>query len=407
MKKEVDIENIFKKIEKNKLSLPKLDSFLGNGNLATLIRRLYLEKKLGINLSSIASTILDFDEIASRNIENSIGAIQIPLAVVGPLSINGDYASGEFYIPLATTRKAVVSGINRGCEAITLSGGARVKIIKNYIVRHTLLKTKNLAEAIKIDEWIKKNFELLKDAAERIIQHGKLKEIRSFIAGNIIWLKHVYLVEDIINENSLTKGINEICETLKKNLDNIKCITFDENLHDSFKGSSYLDEFHSKGKYVIAEALIKDDILEKVLKTSPEKIYYNKLAENLIDNNIAICSINYNIRFADIITSMYMATGQDLLRAIRSSIGCTRIEIREESSLYISVTLPNLEVEVIEKNIELPTQREALSLIGITEENPHINASKFAEIVASTVLAGELNSLATVRLSAHERLNSH
>ena len=51
-----------------------------------------------------------------------IGAVQVPIGIAGPLRIK----SRDYYIPLATTEGALVASINRGCKAITESGGAIV-----------------------------------------------------------------------------------------------------------------------------------------------------------------------------------------------------------------------------------------------------------------------------------------
>jgi hydroxymethylglutaryl-CoA reductase (NADPH) len=109
----LNLEEILEKLERGETSLSRLDKELGNSNLAALVRRLYLERRLGVSLSSIASTILDFEELVGRNIENPIGAIQIPVGIAGPILVNGEYAKGEFYVPLATTEGALVASINR------------------------------------------------------------------------------------------------------------------------------------------------------------------------------------------------------------------------------------------------------------------------------------------------------
>ncbi|TRM80179.1 3-hydroxy-3-methylglutaryl-CoA reductase, partial [Sulfolobus sp. D5] len=87
----------------------------------------------------------------------------------------------------------------------------------------------------------------------------------------------------------------------------------------------------------------------------------------------------------------------------------TWTEVRGED-LYISITLPSLEVGTVGGGTRLPTQREALSIMGVygSGNPPGYNAKKFAEIIAATVLAGELNlltALANKELGkAHKKL---
>ena len=110
------LEEILEKLERGEVSISRLEKELGNPNLAALARRAFLERKTGASLSSIASTLIDFEEAFGRNIENPIGAVQIPVGVVGPLLVKGDYARGEFYVPLATSEGALVASVNRGVK---------------------------------------------------------------------------------------------------------------------------------------------------------------------------------------------------------------------------------------------------------------------------------------------------
>jgi hydroxymethylglutaryl-CoA reductase (NADPH) len=134
------VEELVEALERGELSHSRLEKVLGNANEAALVRRLWLEKSLGVSLSSLASTILDFQELYGRNIENPIGAVQLPVGVAGPLRVEGDYARGEFYVPLATSEGALVASVNRGAKAVTLSGGARVKVETTLLNSSTLLR---------------------------------------------------------------------------------------------------------------------------------------------------------------------------------------------------------------------------------------------------------------------------
>ncbi len=391
-----NLDEVVRRIEKGELSFSKLEKELGNANLAALARRLFLERKLGVSLSSIASTILDFEELYGRNIENAIGAVQIPVGVAGPLRVNGDYAKGDFYIPLATTEGALVASVNRGCKAVTLSGGARVKIIRDGMARAPLLWTPSVEEASRLVEWVKENFQGLKAAAESTTRHGRLLEIQPFQVGNLVWLRFVYHTGDAMGMNMATIASEAACNyILDKYPGEARCVALSGNMCVD-KKPSCMNKLLGRGKYVIAEALIKKDVAEKVLKARPEDIHYVNTAKNLM-GSAAAGSLSFNAHYANIIAAIFLATGQDAAQVVESSMGYTWTEVRD-GHLYISVTLPSLEVGTVGGGTRLPTQREALALMGVAGGGnpPGSNAKKFAEIVAAAVLAGELNLLAAL-----------
>ncbi len=391
-----NIDEVVERIEKGELSFSKLEKELGNANLAALARRLFLEKKLGVSLSSIASTILDFEELYGRNIENAIGAVQVPVGVAGPLRVNGDYAKGEFYIPLATTEGALVASVNRGCKAVTLSGGARVKIVRDGMTRAPLLWTPSVEEASRLVEWVRENFQGVKAAAESTTRHGRLVEVQPFQVGNLVWLRFVYHTGDAMGMNMATIASESACNYILDNYPGeARCVALSGNMCVD-KKPSCMNKLLGRGKYVVAEALIRRDVAESVLKARPEDIHYVNTAKNLM-GSAAAGSLSFNAHYANIIAAIFLATGQDAAQVVESSMGYTWTEVRD-GHLYISVTLPSLEVGTVGGGTRLPTQREALALMGVAGggDPPGSNAKKFAEIVAAAVLAGELNLLAAL-----------
>ncbi len=400
-----ELEKVVEKLIRGEAKFHEAGRLLGNENAGALARRLALEKMHGINLSSIGSTILDFEELVGRNIENPIGAIQIPVGVVGPLRIEGDYAKGDYYVPLATTEGALVASVNRGCKALTLSGGVRTKVVFDGMTRAPAIWTPSIIEAVRFAEWVQEHFEEVKRAAEATTRHGKLVDIQFFFAGNIVWPRFVYSTGDAMGMNMATIATDAAIKWIMENYPGeARLIALSGNMCVD-KKPSCLNMLFGRGKTVIAEAIVKRDVVLRVLGVDPERIDYVNKAKNLLGSARA-GSLGFNAHIANIIAAIFIATGQDVAQVVESSMGYTWTEIRN-GDLYISVTLPSLEVGTVGGGTRLPTQREALALLGVAGggDPPGTNARKFAEIIAATVLAGELNLLAA--LAANELASAH
>ncbi len=390
----VELEEILRRLETGELSLSRLEKEIGNANLAALARRLFLERKYNIGLSAIASTIIDFEDIYGKNIENPIGAVQVPVGVVGPLLIHGEYAKGEFYVPLATTEGALVASVNRGVKALTSSGGVKTRIVEDGMTRAPVVWTPSVEEAINLVNWINDHIEELRHIVGKHTRHGSLIGLFPYIVGNLVWLRFRYHTGDAMGMNIATIVSEEICKYLEENyIGEIDCISVSGNFC-SDKKPAVVNAILGRGKYVVAEAVVRKDIVENYLKAEVEEIHELNIVKNLLGSAIA-GSHSYNAHVANIIAAIFLATGQDLAQVVESSLAYTWTEVWN-NNLYISVTLPSLEIGTIGGGTSLPTQREALSLLGVAGggDPPGTNALKFAEIIAATVLAGELNILA-------------
>ncbi len=390
----MELEEVLRKLESGEVSFSRLEKVLGNANLAALARRLYLERKTGVSLSSIASTIIDFEDVYGHNIENPIGAVQIPLGVVGPLKVNGEYARGEYYVPLATSEGALVASVNRGVKAVTLSGGATVRVYKDYMARAPLLRTPGVEEALRLVGWVRENWNRLVEAAGRTTRHGRLVDFYPYIVGNMVWLRLHYKTGDAMGMNMATIASESVCKLIEAEYPgSVECVSLSGNMC-SDKKPAQVNKLLGRGKYVVAEALIPGRVAADILKASSESIHYLNTAKNLL-GSAAAGSPSYNAHAANIVAAIFLATGQDAAQIVESSLTYTWTELRG-GDLYISVTMPSLEVATVGGGTRLPAQREALSLLGVAGGGspPGTNALKLAEIVGATVLAGELNLLA-------------
>ncbi|EZQ06921.1 3-hydroxy-3-methylglutaryl-CoA reductase [Candidatus Acidianus copahuensis] len=389
------ITEIVEKIVTGEIKLHEVDNYL-EANAAMVARRIALEKILNISLPSIGSTILDYSEIKNRNAENVIGGIQVPVGVIGPLKVNGDYAQGEFYVPMATTEGALIASTNRGAKAITDSGGTNTKIIFDGMARSPLFYLKSIADVKEFLEWIEENQDRIKETANLTTVHGKLIEIKPFILGNNVWIRLVFDTGDAMGMNMATIASENVCSMIEREFQRAKCVAVSGNMCTD-KKQSMVNSLLGRGKTVVAEAIIKEEVLKKTLHTTAEKIHDVNLRKNLLGSARAGNSYQFNAHFANVIAAIFLATGQDMAQVVESSSGYTWTEVRG-SDLYITVTLTSLEIGTVGGGTRLPTQIEALSIMGVGGGGnpPGSNAKKFAEIIASAVLSAELNLLSAL-----------
>jgi hydroxymethylglutaryl-CoA reductase (NADPH) len=114
-------------------------------------RRKFLEESLEIELNNITSFSFTEEQVNGRNIENLVGATQIPLGVAGPVLIKreGESVKGKgYFIPLATTEGALVASVSRGCKAVSESGGVYVEVNNVGVTRAPVFKTSGIKHAL-------------------------------------------------------------------------------------------------------------------------------------------------------------------------------------------------------------------------------------------------------------------
>src|SRR5207302_2333807 len=152
------------------------------------------------------------------------------------------------------------------------------------------------------------------------------------------------------------------------------------------KKSSQVNMLRTRGKRVVAEAVIPDEAVRRIMRSSTELMYRARQVSNLggfmsgVNNNGA--------HSANGITAMFIATGQDAASVAESSAAFVYAELRRNGDYYYSLTIPSLIVATYGGGTSLATQRECLELLGCYGKD---KVRKFAEIVAATVLCGELS----------------
>src|SRR5664280_2189131 len=329
---------------------------------------------------------LSMEEALKKNIENPIGAVQIPVGITGPLEVHGEHADGDYYIPLATSEGALLTSVNRGFSVIKASGGTTARIIDDKMTRAPVIKTESVIDALKVKNWILKHFKELKEAAEKTTRHGKLVKIDPIVVvGKYVYPRFVYTTGDSMGMNMITIATEAALEILMNENTSAHIIALSGNLCVDKKPSA-MNLIEGRGKTIIAELTIPRDVVEKKLKTTPEAIVEVNITKNLIGSAIA-GSLGFNAHYANMIGAIFLATGQDEAHIVEGSLGITVAE-EINGDLYFSVTLPDVPIATFGGGTRLETAKECLDIMGVYGTG---KVGKFAEIISGTVLAGELS----------------
>jgi hydroxymethylglutaryl-CoA reductase (NADPH) len=174
------------------------------------------------------------------------------------------------------------------------------------------------------------------------------------------------------------------------------------------KKPAAINAVEGRGRSVTADVTIPRAVVEERLHTTPEAVAEVNARKNLIGSAKA-GSLGFNAHVANVVAAVFLATGQDAAQVVEGANAITTAEVRE-AGLYVSVSLSSLEVGTVGGGTALPTQREALELLGVAGggDPPGSNADALAESIAAGALAGELSLLAALGSrhlsSAHESL---
>ena len=183
------------------------------------------------------------------------------------------------------------------------------------------------------------------------------------------------------------------------------------------KKPSAINWIDGRGKSVIAEVVLKSDVVKKVLKTSVNDIIKVNNAKNLVCSALAGSIGGQNAHASNIVAACFLATGQDPAQVVESSNCITLMEAipnkdNKEDDLHVSVTLPSLEVGTIGGGTGLGAQKACLKMMNVhgpNNEIPGNNSKQLAKLIASTVLAGEISLMSALTsnhlVSAHMKLN--
>lgn len=362
-------------------------------------RRRRIQDELGVNLSLLATEPERIGSAEEKNCEQMFGTIPLPVGYAGPLPVKfSDGESADIHLPLATTEGALVASVNRGCKALSESGGVKVTSIYHGISRSiawraisdersAMSKNSNLkAHSSKLIAFLQEKKNDWKQIGEGTSLHLKILSHTIDESGDYVFLTINADTSEAMGMNMVTIAAQAIGEFIAEQCD-CELVTIAANV-DSDKKPSKRTHDEGRGYEVIAEATIPSSVIETVLKTTPEKMLAVADAKLTHGSKLA-GAIGSNLHAANVIAALYLATGQDAAHVVEGSLCDTTMKAAKDG-VYIHVRLPAILVGVRGGGTGLPAQAQCLNLLMQSCMYP----KGLAESIGAAVLAGELSLLA-------------
>jgi hydroxymethylglutaryl-CoA reductase (NADPH) len=361
-------------------------------------RRAWVERRTGARLHHVGSSSLPSTTLRG-NVENPVGAAQVPLGVAGPLRVNGQHARGVFYVPLATTEGALVRSYERGMMTLSRAGGAATRV---YLDENRVSPIFQLADVEAAHDFalrLPHDLAALRAAAEATTRHGRLLRVECFPVGRRVIVHFCYATADAHGMNMIVKATDAACRRVAERYDVGRRYALSGlSCEKRASGSLFAG---GKGKKVVAGARVPAALARAYLHAAPADLCDLWHATMLA--HVHAHTVGYNGHCANGLTALFIACGQDVANVVNAATGLTAFELTDDGDLYASVTLPSLTVGTVGGGTGLGTARECLEMIGCFGRG---KAPKFAEIVAATLLAGELSMAAALAsgefVAAHE-----
>ena len=273
------------------------------------------------------------------NIESFVGVAQVPIGLAGPIKVNGEHAQGEFLVPLATTEGTLVASYNRGIKVINLSGGVTCTVSDDRMQRAPVFVFASAREARGFRDWVTEHLDEIAQAAEATSSVAKLLDIDMFLASRFAYLRFNYLTGDAAGQNMVGRATFAACSWILDNVDNVERFYLESNLATD-KKHSQINIMRTRGKRVIAEAVVSRDVLVQHMRVEPESLQYHSQISNV--GSFLSGANNNGAHSPNGITAMFIATGQDVANVAESSAGILYTELRPDGDLYMSLTIPSL-----------------------------------------------------------------
>uniref|UniRef100_A0A6Q2Z0I3 3-hydroxy-3-methylglutaryl coenzyme A reductase n=1 Tax=Esox lucius TaxID=8010 RepID=A0A6Q2Z0I3_ESOLU len=386
-----------------------LEAVMETPERGVAIRREILSPKLPScsALASLPYKDYDYTKVLGTCCENVIGYIPVPVGVAGPLMLDGK----QFHVPMATTEGCLVASTNRGCRAIALSGGCSSRVLADGMTRGPVVRLPTACRAVEVKAWLEteEGFRTTKDAFDHTSRFARLDKLSIGLAGRNLYIRFQSHTGDAMGMNMLTKGTEQALTRLQQQFPDLEVLAVSGN-YCTDKKPSAMNWIQGRGKSAVCEATVPARVVREVLKTSTASLVELNINKNLVGSAMAGSIGGFNAHAANIVAAIYIACGQDPAQTVGSSNCITLMEQvgPKGDDLYISCTMPSIELGTVGGGTNLAPQQACLQMLGVQGASltrPGDNARQLASVVCATVLAGELSLMSA--LAAGHLVQSH
>jgi hydroxymethylglutaryl-CoA reductase (NADPH) len=260
----------------------------------------------------------NWDRVLGACCENVIGYMPLPVGVAGPLVIDGQ----SFFIPMATTEGVLVASTSRGCKAINAGGGAITVLTGDGMTRGPCVGFETLERAGAAKNWLDSEAgqNTMKKAFNSTSRFARLQSIKTALAGTYLYIRFKTTTGDAMGMNMISKGVEHALKVMSEDsgFDDMAIISVSGN-YCTDKKPAAINWIDGRGKSVVAEAIIPGDVVRNVLKSDVNALVELNISKNLIGSAMAGSIGGFNAHAANIVTAVFLATGQDPAQNVESS----------------------------------------------------------------------------------------